>query len=174
LDQHREGEQLEAAGEEAVQRTVDGGYEIGAASHRFGQEHVDRLAADDAVGLGHEVVEPAAEAAPGHLPRGHAETAEDGGVDEVLSVVVGDEADRVAAGLELACGGGEGRGLAGTEEAADAAEADGIGHGLAGLTILQAARERPVRSDYPPKPGRDPSRCAMMLPFLDNLWREAL
>ena len=92
LDEHREGGEPEAARVEPAQRPVDRGDEIGTAADSLSEQDVHRPLREQPVRFGDEVVEAAAEAAARDLRRRQAEAAEDRGVDEVLALVVRDDA----------------------------------------------------------------------------------
>ncbi len=110
---------LEAVAVQVAQRLHDGGDEIGAAADRLGEDHVGPLAGLQTADLGDQVVEAAAEAGAGHFLDGEALGTQARGIDEVLRLIVGDQADALAA-LHVVTGQpAEGRRLAGAEEATD-------------------------------------------------------
>src|SRR5262249_16029500 len=80
--------------------------------------HVGPLALLQLLDLAHEVVEAAAEAGAGHLGDGQALGAQVVRIHEVLGLVVGDDADALAAALVKARQPGQGGRFAGSEEAA--------------------------------------------------------
>src|SRR5260221_651457 len=139
LDEHGQRGQGKSIAEESAQGPVDGGREVGAASHRLRQQDVDGRGFDQAAGRLDELVEAATETAARDLLRGQAERAEEGRVHEVPTLVVGDEPDLVAASEQLSGGGGQGRRLARSEEAADAAEEHGR-HGARALPYQDGGR----------------------------------
>lgn len=122
FDQNREGGEAETVRKEAAERTVDRGHEVRAASDGLGQKDVDRLLREQAVGARHEVVEATAEAAPRDLRSRQPEAAEDGRIDDVVPLVVRDDADGQTSTHQLTRRRRQRRGLSGPEEAADTAE----------------------------------------------------
>src|SRR5262249_44567462 len=92
------------------------------------------------VGAIDEVVEAAAEAGAGDLLDGHPLRAQAVGVHEVGGLVVGDQADLLAAAHVIAREAAQGRRLTRAEEAADHHEAN-LGHGSWSLEVNR--RDKP-------------------------------
>ena len=117
VDEDAERGDSEVVAVDAPQRVADGGAKVGAAADGLGDEDFRTGLFGEFVGGVNERGEAAAEAAPRDFFDGEAVRAEHGGVDEAEALVVGDEPDFVAAGVEVFgefehCGG-----FAGAEEA---------------------------------------------------------
>ena len=138
LEQHRIGSDLEAVAIQILERLHDRGDEIRTAADRLGENHIWLLAAFQLLDLADQIIESTAEAGARHLLDGKALRAQAGGVHQILSLIVGDEADLLAA-IEVEAGQTrQRRGFAGAEEATDHDEAQ-LFHWRTSLPVSDAS-----------------------------------
>ena len=117
VDQDRKRSEVDV-GEHVLHGLEDGGGEVSAAADGFRDDQI-ASGIDQRLDRFHESGEVAAEAAAGDFADFHARAGQDGGVDEVGGLVVGDEPDREAAFREASGEGVQHGGLSGGEESAD-------------------------------------------------------
>ncbi len=110
---------LEACAVEVLQRLDNGSDQVGATADRLGEDDVGTLVGFELADPVDKFVESAAEASPGHFLDGKALRAQAGGIDEILGLVVGDDADFLSSGLVEACETRQRRRLARTQKTAD-------------------------------------------------------
>ena len=125
LEQHRVGRDIELCDKELLQRPHDGGDEISAASDWLGENNIGAGGLFELPdGLG-EFVEIAAEASARNFANVEALGSQTVGIDQIGRLVVGDDADFLAAALIVAREAGDGGRFARAEEAAEHDEANG-------------------------------------------------
>ncbi len=110
---------FESAGVKILQRLDDRGHEVGTTADRFRENQVGPFALFEVAHFLHEFIEFTTETSSGNFLNGEALGAQAGGIDEILSLVVGDQSDPLPIPNVLPCETGQSGGFACPEKAAN-------------------------------------------------------
>ncbi len=104
LDQDRQRPDFKPLAMQTSERLDDRCHEVRAAAHRFGQDHVGLTIGPQLVHDLGQVVELAAKAGAGHLAHLESPRPQGSGIDQVVRLVVGHQADvQAAVQVALSC-----------------------------------------------------------------------